>query len=71
MIEITEQGKSGSIYEFQSGALTVGCWMTQPKIAVMCDVVYQEYTADEAEQIALHMLSVVETVRKREGKEKE
>ena len=71
MIEITEQGKSGSLYEFQSGTLTVGCWMTQPKIAVMCNSLYQEYTADEAEQIALHVLSVVETVRKREGKEKE
>lgn len=66
-IEIIEQGKSGKLYGFNAKSLSVTALLTEPVIHMVCrNVRGDKFTVDEAEQVALHLLALVETARSRQ-----
>lgn len=68
-IEIIEQGKSGSLFEFAAGPFSASLWMNVPMVSLFADgKLIRACTMDEIEQIALYLLSMVETGLKREAK---
>lgn len=68
-IEIIEQGKSGSLFKFAAGPFSASLWMNVPMVSLFADgKLIRACTMDEIEQIALYLLSMVETGRERDVK---